>query len=269
MATTALHSAATGLNALSTQIDVSANNLANANTVGFRRSRVNFEDLIYQELHRPGTTNAQGIKTPAGTYVGLGVRVSNTQAMFEQGNLDQTGRELDMAIQGNGFFQVKIFDDFGTGVGYTRSGNFFVNSDGNLVLGNAEGFALEPPISIPSDHTKIDIGSDGRVFVTTPSSITPEEVGQIQLARFINPAGLQQIGGSMFVESEASGPPTLANPGSEGLGITIQEFLESSNVDPVKELVELIKAQRAFELNSQSIQTADETLQVIGNLRRY
>ena len=192
MASTALNTAATGLNALSTQIDVIANNLSNVNTVGFRRSRVNFEDLIYQELSRPGTTNARGTRTPAGTYVGLGVRVSNTQAMFEQGNLDETGRELDLAIQGDGFYQVRIFDDFGTGIGYTRAGNFFVNADGNLVLGNAEGFPLEPPIAIPDDHTKIDIGSDGRVFVTTPASITPQEVGQIELARFINKAGLDR-----------------------------------------------------------------------------
>ena len=269
MATTALHSPATGLNALSTQIDVIANNLANVNTVGFRKSRVNFEDLIYQQMVRAGSTNAQGVKTPAGIYVGLGVRVSNTQPMFEQGSLDATGRDLDLAIQGDGFFQVKIYDDFGTGVGYTRAGNLFINADGQLVLGNAEGFALEPPISIPPDYVSIKVGSDGRVFVTTPGGVTPEEAGQITLARFINPAGLEQIGGTMFVENEASGPPVEATPGTQGLGILIQEFLESSNVDPIRELVGLIKAQRAFELNSQSIQTADETLQVVGNLRRY
>lgn len=269
MATTALHSAATGLNALSTQVDVIANNLANVNTNGFRKSRVNFEDLIYQQLGRGGQVNAQGSKTPAGVSIGLGVRVSNSQPLFTQGNLDETGRELDLAIQGGGFFQVKIFDDFGGGIGYTRAGNLFINADGQLVLGNAEGYPLEPPITIPSDYISVDVGADGQVYVTQPASVSPTNVGQIELAKFLNPAGLQQIGSTMFVETEASGSPTLDNPGQGGLGIIVQKFLESSNVDPVRELVDLIKAQRAFELNSQSIQTADEMLQVVGNLRRF
>jgi flagellar basal-body rod protein FlgG len=269
MGVSALNTAATGLRALSTQIDVIANNLANVNTVAFKKSRANFEDLMYQELERPGTQNsADGIK-PLGLYVGLGVRVSNTQLLCEQGHLDATERELDVAIDGPGYFQVQIPNMFGTDVGYTRAGNFAITPDGELVMGNSEGFKIEPPVVIPTNATAVDIGSDGQVFATTPDSVDPQLVGQIELARFINCAGLKPIGANIFIETEASGQPITGNPTEDGFGRTIQKYLESSNVDSVRELVELIKAQRAFELNSQSIQSADEMLQVIGNLRRF
>ena len=269
MAISALQSAATGLKALSTQIDVIANNLANVNTSGFRRSRANFEDLMYQELANPGTRNSDDSIRPSGVFVGLGVRVSNTQLMFDQGSLDSTGRELDVAIDGQGFFQVKIPPTVGTETAYTRAGNFSLTPDGELVIGNAEGFRLQPPITIPKDAIAVDIGTDGRVFATVPSSVNPELVGQIQLARFTNPGGLRPIGSTLFIETEASGQPVVGNPTAEGFGRVLQKFSESSNVDPVRELVELIKSQRAFELNSQTIQSADEMLQVVANLKKF
>lgn len=269
MSTAALTSAATGLQALSTQIDVIANNLANVNTVAFRKSRANFEDLMYQELQRPGTLNSNDTIKPFGLYVGLGVRVSNTQLSCEQGKLDASDRELDLAIDGQGFFMVQIPDSYGTTTGYTRAGNMSITPEGNLVVGNSEGFLLEPPVQIPSDATGIDIGVDGQVYVTTPTSVDPQLIGQVQLARFINCSGLKPIGSNLYVETEASGQPIVGNPTEAGLGRVLQRFLESSNVDPVRELVQLIQAQRAFELNSQTIQSADEMLQVIGNLRRF
>jgi len=267
MATSALISASTGLRALSTNIDVIANNLANVNTVGFRRSRANFEDLMYQEMSKPGTQNSDNTVKPSGIYIGLGVRVSNTQLMFDQGNLDSTGRELDVAIDGQGFFQVKIPNTFGTEVGYTRAGNLSMTPTGELVVGNAEGFTIQPPVTIPKEATAIDIGTDGKVFATVPSSVDPTQCGQIQVARFTNVGGLKPIGATLFIETTASGTPITGNPTEQGFGRLLQKFIESSNVDPTRELVDLITAQRAFELNSQSIQSADQMLQVIGNLR--
>lgn len=269
MAIVALNTAATGLAALSTEIDVIAHNLANVNTTAFKRSRVNFEDLLYQRQNTPGSRATSGATVPSVTQVGLGVRVSNTQLDMSQGSLESTKRQLDVAIEGDGFFQVQIQDDIGTGTGYTRVGTFFINRDGQFVLGNSEGFLLEPAITVPADALDVTVGSDGTVEVTVPGSITPTTVGTIELARFVNDEGLQAIGSNIYVESEASGPPVTAVPGEGGAGTLVQEFLETSNVDPVRELVSLIKAQRAFELNSQSIQTADETLQVVGNLRRF
>ena len=269
MAVTALHSAATGLSALSTEIDIIANNLANVNTTGFKSSRANFEDLLYQEKAQPGVENANGDMSPAGLFVGLGTRISNTQFDFATGSPVDTGRELDLMIDGNGLFQVSILEEIGDGVGYTRAGNFFVNRDGDLVLGNSDGPRLEPPITVPADTLSIEVSSDGTVSVFLPAQVEPSNIGQIQLASFINPNGLKSIGGNLYVESAASGPPIQGNPGEGTLGTILQSFLESSNVDPVKELVQLIKTQRAFEMNSQSIQAADEALQVIGNLRRF
>lgn len=268
MATVALHSASTGLSALSTSLDVIANNLANANTTGFKSSRVNFEDLIYQEKQQPGVENANGDQRPAGLYVGLGVKVSNTQFNFEQGPPIPTDGDLDIYIEGEGFFQVDILEEQGTGIGYTRSGNFFRNSEGNVVLGNSDGPLLQPPINIPEDATQISISSDGTVSVFLAGAPEPQEIGQIELANFVNAAGLKPLGGNIFVETAASGPPIAGTPGEGNFGTIMQGYLEGSNVDPVKELVSLIKTQRAFEMNSQTIQAADETLQVIGNLRR-
>lgn len=269
MAITALHSAATGLRALSTRIDVIANNLANAETTAFKRSRVNFEDLMYLTLKQPGSANASGEVTPAGIFVGLGTKISNTQIDTEQGSLESTGGTLDVGISGPGFFKVKILDSIGNGVGYTRNGSFFLNRDGDLVLGIGDGYKLIPPINIPRGSTDITITQDGTVSYLRPGATTKTVAGQLQLAQFTNPQGLKLLGGSIYIETEASGPPIESTPGEDGAGIILQTYLEGSNVDPVKELVYLIKTQRAFELNSQSIQTADQALQTIGNLRRF
>lgn len=269
MAITALHSAATGLSALSTELDVISNNLANINTNGFKGSRVNFEDLLYLEKAQPGVMNANGDERPAGIYVGLGTRISNTQLNFSQGDLIETGNDLDIAIEGNGFFEVDILQETGTGTGFTRAGNFFVNSEGDVVLGNANGPRLVPPINVPPETTSIEVSADGTVYAFESNQAEPDEIGQLQLATFINRAGLTPIGGNLYIESVASGPPIRGVPGEGQFGTVIQRFLEGSNVNPVKELVSLIKTQRAFELNSQSIQAADEALQVISNLRRF
>jgi flagellar basal-body rod protein FlgG len=268
MAIQALNSAATGLRALSTRIDVVANNLANAETTAFKRSRVNFEDLMYITLKQPGATNAAGDIAPAGIFVGLGTRISNTQLDLEQGSLERTDRQLDVGISGAGFFKVKILSTVGNGEAFTRNGNFFVNKDGELVLGMKDGYKLIPPINIPPNSTEINISSDGVITVLQAGQTAPTNVGQFKLAQFVNPQGLDILGGSLYRETEASGPPIESNPGQDGAGEILQGHLEGSNVDPVKELVTLIKTQRAFELNSQSIQTADQALQTIGNLRR-
>jgi len=268
MAITALNSAATGLRALSTRIDVVANNLANAETTAFKRSRVNFEDLMYLGLKQPGTTSGNGEVAPAGIFVGLGTKISNTQIDLEQGSMENTGRQLDVGIQGSGFFKLKILDSVGDGVGYTRNGNFFVNKDGELVLGMGDGYKLEPRITIPKGTTDISISQDGKVEATVAGQNRKVAIGQLQVSQFVNPQGLNLLGGSIYTQTDASGPPIDSKPGENGAGQISQGFLEASNVDPVKELVTLIKTQRAFELNSQSIQTADQALQTIGNLRR-
>lgn len=267
MATIALHSAATGLNAMSTAIDVISNNLANVNTNGFKSMRANFEDLIYQVKEQPGVENANGDQRPSGLLVGLGVQVANTQPKFEQGPAVPTGQPLDVMIEGNGFFMVDILDDLGD-IGYTRSGNFFQNRDGDLVLGNSDGPRMEPSITIPPEAEKISISADGTVSVLLAGDDELTEVGQIELATFTNPAGLKQIGGNIWVTSAASGPPIEGTPGEGSLGTVLQGHLEGSNVSPVEELIALIKTQRAFEMNSQTIQAADEVLQVVSNLRR-
>ena len=270
MATIALHSAATGLRALSTRIDVVANNLANAETNGFKRSRVNFEDLMYLMMKQPGVSNSDGTVSPAGIYVGLGTKVSNTQLDMEQGSMESTGRPLDVAISGNGFFKVKIMDGVSDGFGYTRTGAFMVNKDGDLVLGMGDGYRVEPKITIPqgtADNT-ITIASDGTVSILKPGATVQTKLGQLMLSQFINPQGFNQLGGNIYTATESSGKAIDTKPGSNGSGTLQQNYLEGSNVDPVKELVTLIKTPRAFELNSQSIQTADQALQTIGNLRR-
>jgi flagellar basal-body rod protein FlgG len=268
MAITALNSAATGLRALSTRIDVVANNLANAETTAFKRSRVNFEDLMYLQQKQPGTTSGNGEVAPAGIFVGLGTKISNTQIDLEQGSMENTGRQLDVAIEGNGFFKVKILDTVGDGVGYTRNGNFFVNNQSELVLGMGDGYKLIPPITLPSGATNISISKDGIIECVKAGQNAKTRVGQLQISQFVNPEGLNLMGGSIYVPTDASGPSIDSKPGETGAGTILQGFLEGSNVDPVKELVTLIKTQRSFELNSQSIQTADQALQTIGNLRR-
>jgi flagellar basal-body rod protein FlgG len=268
MAISALYAAATGLRALSTRIDVVANNLANAETTAFKRSRVNFEDLYYTAVKQPGTTSANGDISPAGIYVGLGVKISNTQLDTEQGAMENTGRQLDVGIQGQGFFKVQILSSVADGSGYTRNGNFFVNKDGELVLGMGDGYKLIPKITIPKGTTDVSISTDGKVTVTKSGTLGSTPVGQLEVYQFINPQGLNLLGGSIYTQTDSSGPALQSKPGENGAGQVLQGFLEASNVDPVKELVTLIKTQRAFELNSQSIQTADQALQTIGNLRR-
>ncbi|MHC5024828.1 MAG: flagellar basal-body rod protein FlgG [Planctomycetota bacterium] len=269
MATVALHTASTGLSALSTQLDITANNLANVNTVGFKSSRGNFEDLLYLEKAQPGVENANGDVRPTGLYVGIGVKVSGTQLNFTQGAAEPTGQALDLLIDGEGFFQVEIPDDIGEGIGYTRAGNFTLNADGEFVLATTDGPRLIPDITVPEDATNVTITADGRVNVDLPGQTEPTEVGVIEIATFINPAGLKQNGGNIYTPSAASGDPVVGEPAEDNRGRIMQGFLEASNVEPVKELVTLIRTQRAFELNSQSIQAADEALQTIGRLRRF
>jgi len=268
MAVIALHSASTGLSALSTELDIIANNLANVNTSGFKASRANFQDLLYQEKAQPGVENALGDQRPTGLYVGLGTKISGTQLDFETGPANQTGRPLDVLIDGDGFFVVQVEDDLG-GLGYTRAGNFTLNSERDLVLATDQGRRLEPNINIPEGASEISITQDGIVAVLEPGETELSEIGQIEIATFPNPAGLRQIGENLFVPTTASGDASEGVPTEDGRGSLMQGFLEGSNVDPVTELVNLIKTQRAFEMNSQVIQAADETLQNVGNLRRF
>ena len=269
MAIMALHAAASGMKAQDRKLDVVANNLANVNTVAFKRSRVNFEDLLYQIKREPGTPNADDEPVPHGIQIGLGVMVSGTQLNFQPGSRDQTDSPLDLAIDGPGFFQVTTIYNGERVTAYIRAGTFTINAEGNVVLGNSEGSLMEPPVAIPEDQTGITIGRDGEVLVQQPGSTVPATVGQIELARFVNPEGLKQIGRNLFYDTAASGPPITGNPQEDGLGAVQQGVLESSNVDPVRELIELIQTQRAFELNSQSIKSADQALQVVTNLRRF
>ncbi len=269
MALLALHSASTGLSALTTELDVIANNLANVNTDGFKMSRVNFQDLLYEERAQPGVENINGDQRPTGIYVGLGVQISGTQLDFRQGPAEQTGRDLDLSVDGAGFFQINVEDELGEGLAYTRAGNFTLNSDGEIVLANATGRRLEPPITVPENALSISIREDGTIEASVAGENTPQAVGNLELALFINPAGLRQIGANLYLPSAASGEAQLGTPTEGGRGRVIQGFLEGSNVDPVTELVNLIKTQRAFELNSQSIQAADEVLQTVGRLRSF
>lgn len=270
MAIHALHSASTGLSALSTSLDVTANNLANASTDGFKASRVNFQDLLYIEKAQPGVENVNGDQRPTGISVGLGVKVSGTQLDFRQGSAIATGRQLDMMIDGNGFFVVQVEDTRGEGgLAFTRAGNFALNAEGEIVLANDQGRRLVPNIQIPPEAIGIDILADGTVLVGIEGQAEPEQLEVIQLATFINPAGLRAIGENLYVQTAASGEPSIGEPLDAGRGGLRQGFLEGSNVDPVTELVNLIRTQRAFEMNSQSIQAADEALQTIGRLRRF
>ncbi len=268
MAITALHAAASGMRALDEKLNVVANNLANINTHGFKRSRVNFEDLLYQVKREPGVPNADDEPIPHGILVGTGVKVSGTQLNFGPGSVDTTDRPLDWQIEGEGFFQVTAIHD-GTQINaYTRAGNFARNSVGNIVLGNSGGELLEPPVTIPDDAIEISIGRNGEVRVRQEGANTLNVVGQVELARFVNPEGLKQIGRNIYIETDSSGAPVTGPPQSDGLGAINSNALEMSNVDPVRELIDLITTQRAFELNSQSIQSADESLRTVTNLRR-
>jgi flagellar basal-body rod protein FlgG len=268
MAINALNAAATGLRALSDRIDVIANNLANAETQAFKRQRVNFEDLMYLQYKQPGTTDSAGDISPAGISVGLGTKISNTALDMTQGSLENTGINTDVAIQGNGFFKIKILPTVGDGTGYTRNGSFFQNKNGDLVVGIGDGYTLLPNINIPIGATGISVAQDGNVQYVPKGGNTSVTAGQILLNQFVNPQGLKLQGGSIYTETNASGPPISSIPGDNGSGQLMEGSLETSNVDPVKELVTLIKTQRSFELNSQSIQTADQALQTIANIKK-
>lgn len=266
MSVQTLYSAATGMAAMETKLDVIANNLANIETTAFKRGRVNFEDLFYRHEKMPGAEDSAGQFTPTGISIGLGSKVSSIQTEFRQGAFQQTGRELDVAIEGPGFFQV--IDPSGDTV-YTRAGNFSVNADGSLVLGSAAtGRLLEPSIDIPPDATAISISPQGVVSVRQPGNTTLTNVGNLELVSFINPEGLLKLGENLYAETDASGSPTTGVPGENGLGVLRQAFLEASNVEPVRELIDLITTQRGFELNSQAVQAGDQIMQLVANLRR-
>lgn len=269
MSIQALYTAASGMKAMDIQLGVVANNLANVQTVGFKKSRVNFEDIYYRVLEEPGLRNGLEQPLPMGKLVGIGTQVSNTQLIFDQGSLDNTNNPLDLAIVGDGFFQVQAFLEGQEQTLFTRAGNFTLNANGEIVLGNSIGARLEPAITVPQDATEITVSQQGLVQVLTPGTTQLQDVGQLQLARFINPAGLKQIGQNLYQQTDASGVPILGNPTQDGLGTVMQGDLELSNVDPVRALVELIQTQRSFELNSQSLQAADQQLQTVNNLRRF
>jgi flagellar basal-body rod protein FlgG len=267
MSVQTLYTAATGMGAMETKLDVIANNLANLNTTAFKAERANFEDLFYRNYKLPGALDAQGNFTAVGTMVGLGTRVSSTQTNFTQGAFSTTNNQLDVAISGDGFFPV--IDTNGQTV-YTRAGNFSINANGNMVMGSADaGRLLDPTITIPPDATDIVISSDGNVAVRQVNQAQLTQVGTIQLATFINPEGLLKLGENLYQESDASGPATLNNPNQTGAGVIRQGVLELSNVEPVRELIDLITTQRAFELNSQAVQAGDQILQLVANLRRF
>lgn len=252
--------AKTGLDAQQTRMSVISNNLANVNTTGFKRDRAVFEDLIYQNVRQVGAQSTEDTELPSGLAIGTGVRTVATAKLHTQGNLMQTENAFDMAIQGKGFFQVLHPDGSMT---YTRDGTFGLDSTGQMVTAN--GYALEPAITVPDDALSVTIGSDGVVSVTTPGSAAPTQIGSIQLADFINPTGLEAIGDNLFRESGASGAPTISTPGEDGTGSIMQSFLEGSNVNVVAELVNMIETQRAYEMNSKAISTTDEMLGYVSN----
>ncbi len=267
MSVQSLYTAATGMDAMQTKLDVIANNLANINTTGFKRDRANFEDLLYRNHVMPGTLDAQQNPTPTGVAVGLGARVQSTQSDFRQGTLQDTGRNLDVAIEGRGFLQV--LDPSTQQTFYTRAGNLDINANGQLVIGSAQtGRLLEPPVTIPDEATDIQITANGQVFVRLAGEVNLQQQGELQLATFINPDGLLKEGENMYSATDASGPPIQGQPGQNGFGVLRQNVLEASNVEPVKELIDLITTQRGFELNSQAIQAGDQVMQQIANLRR-
>jgi flagellar basal-body rod protein FlgG len=259
----ALFSAATGMIAQQLNIDVISNNLANVNTNGFKRSRADFQDLLYQTLRQPGAASSNQTEIPTGIQLGLGSRAAAIQKLFLQGDFQHTQNHLDVAIDGGGFFQ--ILRPSGE-VAYTRAGSFKLDSQGRIV--NSDGYPLEPEIVIPTDATNITIGDDGIVSILRPGNVDPQQVGQIRLVNFVNPAGLSSLGRSLFQNTTASGDPIESVPGQNGVGTLSQGFLEVSNVSVVEEMVNLIAGQRAYEINSKAIQAADEMLQVAGNLRR-
>jgi flagellar basal-body rod protein FlgG len=248
----------TGLDAQQTRMATIANNLANVGTTGFKRSRAIFEDLLYQNVRQVGAQSSQTTLLPSGLQLGTGVRVVATEKLFTQGNLTRTENSLDIAVQGRGFFEILLPDG---SQAFTRDGSFQINDQGVMVT--SEGYQLQPPISIPQNALSVSIARDGTVSASLPGVAQVSQVGNIQLTDFINPAGLEARGENLFVASGASGPPQPGNPGINGLGTLVQGYVESSNVNVVEELVSMIETQRAYEMNSKAISTADQMLQFV------
>ena len=251
----------TGMEAQQTQLDVISNNLANVSTNGFKKSHAVFEDLMYQNLRQVGSSTSEQSTLPTGLQIGLGVRTVATARSFSQGNLQQTSNNLDVAVQGNGFFQLTMPD--GT-IGYTRDGAFQIDNQGRMV--NSNGLPLSGGITVPANATNVTISADGAVSATVPGNTAPQSIGTITLASFVNPAGLEPKGQNVYAESAASGQPNVGTAGANGLGNLMQGFVETSNVNVVQELVTMIQTQRAYEMNSKAIQTSDQMLQKLGQL---
>jgi flagellar basal-body rod protein FlgG len=264
----ALRTGATGMTAAEMNLDVIANNIANVNTTAFKRSRANYENLFYRYIKLPGAQDAFNNYAPTGLAIGLGTRVQGTQMMFEQGSFDITNNPLDVAIDGDGFFQV--IDPTSNNFLYTRAGNFAVNSNGVLVIGSSNtGRVVQPQITIPIDTTGIVISAEGNVSIQQYGQTQFSQVGQLQMAKFLNEEGLLAMGENLYQETLSSGAAIFGQPGTNGLGTLQQNSLEQSNVDPTTELIDLITTQRAYELNSQSVQAGDQMWQLINNLRRF
>ena len=253
--------AKTGLEAQQTQLDAITHNLANVGTNGYKRSRAVFEDLLYQNLRQAGGPSTQETQLPTGLQLGSGVRPVATSRNFSQGALTQTGNQLDLAVNGSGFFQVQMPDG---STAYTRDGSFQVDAQGQLV--NSSGYLISPAITLPQGTETITIGRDGIVSATVAGAKAPQQIGQLQLAGFVNPAGLEPRGGNLFTETAASGSPQTGNPGGAGLGVVQQGVVEGSNVNVVEELVAMIQTQRAYEINSKAIQTSDQMLARLSQL---
>ena len=259
----ALYTAASGMNAQQTNIDNVAHNLANVNTTGFKKSRVEFEDLVYQEMRAAGASASAATEAPVGFEVGLGTRAVATARNFTAGNLRSTGAPLDLAIEGGGFFQVSLPN--GT-TGYTRSGALHMDAQGLLVT--AEGYSLEPQITVPANATSVSVSRDGVVTATVAGQTAAQALGTIELATFANPGGLRPLGGNLFAPTSASGEPETGAPGTDARGTIVQGFLEDSNVSVVEEMVNMIIGQRAYEANSRVVKAADEMLSQVNNLVR-
>lgn len=251
----------TGLDAQQTQMDVISNNLANVSTSGFKRSRAVFEDLLYQTLRQPGAQSSQQTQIPSGMQIGTGVRPVAVERIHTQGNLQLTGNQLDVAIQGAGFFQVQMPD--GT-TAYTRDGSFQLDSQGQLV--NSSGFPIQPALTIPANSISVTVGRDGLVSITQAGVTAPVQVGSLQLATFVNPGGLQSLGENLYQETASSGTPATTAPGTNGAGLLNQSYVETSNVNVVEELVNMIQTQRAYEINSKAIQASDQMLQRLSQI---
>ncbi len=251
----------TGMEAQQTQLDAIAHNLANTGTNGYKRGHAVFEDLMYQNLRQAGANTSEGSALPTGLQMGLGTRAVGMARNFSQGNLQQTGNSLDMAIKGQGFFQVTMPDG---STAYTRDGSFQLNAQGQIVTQN--GYVVQPGITVPVNAQSITVSTDGTVSVTLPNQTAPQALGQLQLATFVNPAGLDPRGENLFVETAASGNPSTGAPMANGLGSVAQNFVETSNVNMVEELVTMIQTQRAYEINSKAITTSDQMLQKLAQL---